>query len=129
MSSEIRNAIVAGNENLMAAMSRGDAVAMAALYTENGQVLAPNRAAVSGRQAIQSFWQSAIQMGIKAVRLETLEVEGQGATASEVGRFTLQGDGGLALDSGKYIVIWKQEAGQWKLHRDMWNSSRPTPGQ
>ena len=129
MSTEIRNAIMAGNEKLMAAASRGDATAMAALYTENGQVLPPNSDAVSGRQAIQSFWQGAIQMGIKAVKLETVEVENYGTTANEVGRFTIQGEGGQVVDSGKYVVIWKQEAGQWKLHRDIWNSSRPAPGQ
>lgn len=125
MSTEIRNAIIAGNEKLMAAASKGDAATMAALYTENGQVLPPNSDAVSGRSAIQSFWHGAIQMGIKAVRLETLEVEGQGTTANEVGRFTLQGENGQVVDSGKYVVIWKQEAGQWKLHRDIWNSSKP----
>ena len=129
MSTEIRNAILAGNEKLMAAASRGDAAAMAALYTENGHVLPPNSDAVNGRSAIQSFWQGAIQMGIKAVKLETLEVEGHGATANEVGKFILQGEGGRVVDSGKYVVIWKQEAGQWKLHRDIWNSSRPAPGQ
>jgi len=129
VSTEIRNAIMAGNEKLMAAASRGDATAMAALYTENGQVLPPNSDAVSGRQAIQSFWQGAIQMGIKAVKLETVEVENYGTTANEVGRFTIQGEGGQVVDSGKYVVIWKQEAGQWKLHRDIWNSSRPAPGQ
>jgi hypothetical protein len=29
------------------------------------------------------------------------------------------------LDQGKYIVIWKREKGQWKLHRDIFNSSVP----
>ena len=31
------------------------------------------------------------------------------------------------LDEGKYIVIWKREAGQWKLHRDILNRSMPLP--
>jgi uncharacterized protein (TIGR02246 family) len=127
MSTEIRDAIMAGNEKLMAAASRGDAAGMAALYTENGQVLPPNSDVVSGRQAIQSFWQGAIRMGIKAVKLETVEVESHGTTANEVGKFTIQGEGGLVVDTGKYVVIWKQEAGQWKLHRDIWNGSRPVP--
>jgi ketosteroid isomerase-like protein len=68
-------------------------------------------------------------MGIKAVMLETVEVEDYGHTAHEVGKYTIQGEGGQVTDTGKYVVIWKQEAGQWKLHRDIWNSSRPAPGQ
>jgi len=45
-----------------------------------------------------------------------------------VGTFTLKGKGGQELDAGKYIVIWKREDGQWKLHRDIFNSSLPAPG-
>jgi ketosteroid isomerase-like protein len=29
------------------------------------------------------------------------------------------GDGDKVLDSGKYIVVWKRQDGQWKLHRDI----------
>jgi len=29
------------------------------------------------------------------------------------------------MDQGKYIVIWKQVEGEWKLHRDIWNTSMP----
>jgi ketosteroid isomerase-like protein len=128
-STDIRYAIVAANGQLMEAFSRGDAVSAAAAYTEQGQVLPPNGEVVAGKQAIQTFWQGAMDMGIKTVTLETNEVEGYSNTAHEVGRYTLQGDGGRVLDTGKYVVIWKQEAGQWKLHRDIWNSSRPAPVQ
>ena len=61
------------------------------------------------------------------VQLEAVETEGYGDTASEVGKYTLEGEGGQVLDRGKYIVIWKQEEGQWKLHRDIFNSSQPAP--
>jgi uncharacterized protein (TIGR02246 family) len=126
---ELRAAIAAPIEQFMAAFRRGDAAATAAVYTEDGQVLPPNSEVVSGRQAIQTLWQGAMDMGIKAVNLETVEVEGHGHTAHEVGKYTLQGPEGQVLDTGKYVVIWKQEAGQWKLHRDIWNSSRPASGQ
>jgi uncharacterized protein (TIGR02246 family) len=124
----LRAAIAAPIAQFMTA-SRGDAAGAAAVYTEDAQVLPPNSEAVSGRQAIQTLWQGAIDMGIKAVNLETVEVEGHGHTAHEVGKYTLQGTEGQMLDTGKYVVIWKQEAGQWKLHRDIWNSSRAASGQ
>ena len=128
-STEIRDAIAAAIETFMAAFSRGDAAGCAALYTEQGQLLPPNSDVIAGKQAIQTFWQSAMHMGIAAATLETAEVEGHGHTANEVGTYILQGAGGQVLDTGKYVVIWKQEAGQWKLHRDIWNSSRPAAGQ
>ena len=129
MAQEIRDAIVAANETFMTAFSRGDAASIAAAYTERGQILPPNSDVIAGRQGIQTFWQGVMNMGLKGVKLETVEVEGYGSAANEVGRYTLQGEGGQVVDTGKYVVIWKLEAGQWKLHRDIWNSSRPAPGQ
>jgi uncharacterized protein (TIGR02246 family) len=128
-STEVHDAIAAANENFMTAARRGDAAGLAALYTENGQVLPPNSDFVTGRAAIQVFRQAVIDMGIKEAKLEIIEVEGHGDTAIEVSRFTLYGEAGKELDKGKYIVIWKQEQGQWKLHRDIFNSSMPAPAQ
>ena len=125
---EVRAAIVAGVESFMDAFRRGDAEGLAALYTENGQVMPPNSDFVTGRQAVQMFWQAVMDMGIKEAKLEILEVEGHGDTAIEVSTFTLLGEEGQVLDKGKYMIIWKQEEGQWKLHRDIFNSSMPAPG-
>lgn len=128
-STELRGAIAAANDNFMAAANRGDAAGIAALYTENGQVLPPNADLVTGKQAIQTLWQAVLDMGIKEVKMEIVEVEGHGDTAIEISTYTLKGEGGQVLDQGKYMVIWKQEDGQWKLHRDIFNSSMPPPGQ
>lgn len=127
-STEVRDAIAAANENFMATFKMSDAAGMAVLYTENGQVMPPNGDFVTGKQAIQTFWQALMDMGIKGIKLEIIEVESLGDTAIEVSTFTLQGEGEQVLDKGKYIVIWKQEGGQWLLHRDIFNSSMPAPG-
>ena len=122
---DVREAIVAADETFISTFNRGDAAGIADLYTKNGQFLPPNSDFVTGKQAIQATFQAFMDMGVKAVKLEAIEVEGYGDTASEVGRYTLEGKGGQVLDQGKFIVIWKQEAGQWKLHRDIINSSMP----
>ena len=124
-STDIHDAIVAADQTFMTTFGRGDAAGLAALYTENGQFLPPNSDFVTGKQAIQATFQAFMDMGIKAIKLETIEVEGYGDTASEVGRYTLEGEGGQVLDQGKFIVIWKHKAGQWKLHRDIINTSMP----
>ena len=55
---------------------------------------------------------------------ESLEVESAGALAYEMGRYTLYA-GDNDVDKGKYVLIWKREAGQRRIHRDIVNSSRP----
>jgi ketosteroid isomerase-like protein len=62
---EVRAAIVTANETFMAAFSRGDAAALAASYTGDGQLLPPHSDIITGKQAIEAFWQSAMDMGIK----------------------------------------------------------------
>ena len=61
--------------------------------------------------------------GVKGVSLVTVEVEGHGDTAHEIGTFELRGADAKVLDHGKYVVIWKKNGSSWKLHRDIWTTS------
>jgi len=123
------DAIVAANEQFMTAFSNSDDAALAALYTEDAKLMPSNSDFVSGNEAVRAFWKSVFDMGIKKATLETLEVEGMGDTACEVGKYTLFTEGEQVADSGKYVVIWKMVNGQWKLHRDIWNTSMPAQPQ
>lgn len=116
--------IQAANRGFMEAFRRRDAAAIAELYTRDGQLLPANSDVVTGTDPIRAFWQGAMDMGIEEVVLETAELEGHGDVAYEVGRYTLRA-GGEAADHGKYLVIWRREGGSWKLHRDIWTTSRP----
>ena len=51
------------------------------------------------------------------------DVDASGETAVEVGRYRLTA-GDAEADHGKYIVVWKNVDGRWKLHRDIWNTSK-----
>lgn len=118
-------AIVAANGRFMRAFERGDAGAIAALYTDEGQLLPPAGEVVAGREHIRAFWQGAMDGGVAGAALDIAEVEDHGETATEVSRYTLFGAGRQPLDRGKYIIIWKRERGEWKMHRDIFNSSVP----
>jgi ketosteroid isomerase-like protein len=124
---DVRAAIEANNKVFSAAVARGDAAAVAALYTSAAQALPPGGEIARGRDAIQKAFLGMIDAGATDLTLGTLEVEAHGDTAHEVGTWALKAKDGTALDKGKFIVIWKKEAGQWRLHRDIWNSSTPPP--
>jgi len=124
---DIHDAIMAANGRFMDAFSRGDTEGLASLYTDEGQVLPPGNEVITGKGGIQGFWQAVVEKGIKSAKLETLELNEYTDTAVEVGKYTMGGKGQV-LDQGKYIVIWKRKDGQWKLHRDIWNTSMPAQG-
>lgn len=122
---DARAAIETANRAFEGAVTKGDGAAMAALYTAQAQLLPFGSDVVSGTPAIAKFWQGVIDSGIAGGSLKTLEVEAHAGTAHEVGQYELKGKAGQVLDRGKYVVIWKQEGGRWKLHRDIWTSSMP----
>ena len=126
--SEFDSAMEAGHEAFMTTFNCGDAAGVAALYTEDAQLLPPNADFVTGRAAVEAFWQGLMDRGIKSMRLITGELEDHGETAIDVGRYKLFGEGERELDQGKYIVVLKRVDRQWKLHRDIFNSSNPPPG-
>jgi uncharacterized protein (TIGR02246 family) len=124
-----RTAIEANTKQFVEAFNKGDAAAVANMYTMDARVLPPNAEMVEGRGNIQKFWQGAMTAGVKMVSLETVHVETQGNVAVEVGRYTTTnpGAGGTTTtDKGKYVVIWKREGGSWKLAVDIFNTNIPT---
>ena len=127
-SGDVRTAIEAANAKFGAAWGKKDAAALTALYTTTAILLPPNGVSSTGSQAILEFWKSALPGAPAVGTLTTVEVESHGDTAHEVGTYQLSLADGKVADKGKYVVIWKREGGQWKLHRDIWNSDVPAAG-
>lgn len=121
----IRDTLVRQVAIFMDTFRRRDAAGMGELYTEEGQLLPPNGGIVQGRQAIAGFWRAVMEMGIHSLDMQVGEVEQHGDTAIEVSTAGLLLEGGEVADEIKYVVVWKRERGEWKLHRDIWNSNRP----
>jgi len=108
------------NRTFEDAARKGDLDTLASLYTRDAIALPPDGPFVRGRDAIKSMWGSvAQQLGLKDVRLETVELEIVGDSACEVGEAKLALANGPAVV--KYVVVWKKVDGAWRLHRDIWN--------
>lgn len=119
---DVREAVKDGHARFAAALRNGDTVALAGLYTVDGQVLAPDLEPVRG-PAIREYWTSLLGTGVQDVRLESVELDVHGDTAIELGEFALLGVAGALMENGKYLVVWKHDRGVWRMHRDIWNSS------
>lgn len=125
---DYRAQIEAANRKVHETLALQDATAIANLYTVDGWMLPPNQDFVRGREEIAKFWEVALMLGgDRGMTTTTIEVDGAGDTANEVGRYVFKSDDGKVVDEGKFIVIWKLVDGEWKLHRDIFNSSFPPP--
>ena len=109
------------NEAFEQAVAAGDVDALAALYTPNAMLMAPNAPVAQGQDAIRSAFEGMLAE-VGTLDLTSNEIEAFGDTAFEVGGYVLEGPDGAHLDHGKYIVIWKRTPDGWKLHRDIFNS-------
>jgi ketosteroid isomerase-like protein len=122
-SDSVRQALDAKNRAFEQAVNAGDlARAAREVYTKNARVLPPGAPMVEGREAVAEFWTAAAaQLGIKQVRLETVELDAHAGHAHEIGRAHLTlASGETAI--GKYVVLWKQEDGDWRWDVDIWNT-------
>lgn len=120
--SAVRTAIERGLAQWVAAAERGDAAAMAALYTEDAMILGAGQPPITGRAAIEKGFEQALPV-LREPRFTTEEVETSGPLAYERGHYerTLVAPGADPIhDRGKYMIVWKRSGdGVWRLHRGM----------
>ena len=123
-------AVRAADQKFEQAFNRGDAAAVAAMYTPDGAVLPPGAARADGREAIERFWRGAIDAGVGDITLRPEEVAESGDLAYEVGSATLKPRAsGAPPVSVKYVVVWRRgQDGVWRLHRDIWNPNPQAAG-
>ena len=128
--SAVRAAIERLGTRFAEAYASGDARAVAAFYTEDAIAFPPGGDMVKGRQAIQQMWQSTMDSGVKSLSFNVVDVGTSGDLAHETGTAVLkvheQGKEPTTA-SIKYVVVWKRQGDDWKLHRDIWNDLPAVP--
>jgi uncharacterized protein (TIGR02246 family) len=114
------------NQAFVTAFAKGDAQAVAGLYASRAQVFPPHSDVLESADTIRAFWQGVMDMGVREATLETVDIEPVSDTmAIERGRYTLSLESGALADAGKYLVVWTQQDGVWKIYRDIWNTNQP----
>ena len=120
----VRAAIEQAGVRFAEAYGRGDAKAVAAFYTADAIAFPPGGEMAKGRDAIQQMWQSTMDSGVKSLSFTVVDVGTSGDVAYETGTVVLniQPPGkDSTTASAKYVVVWKKQGNDWKLHRDIWN--------
>ncbi len=104
----------------------GDSVALAAHYHSDAELLFSNSDPIKGKD-ILSAWGSFVRSGVKHFTFTTTDIVGCEGLLVETGLYEMSGENKTLIDKGKYVVVWKQENGIWKLYRDIGNSNLPAP--
>jgi uncharacterized protein (TIGR02246 family) len=125
----VAEAVAQSNRRFADAAARGDARAMASVYTDDADLLPPNAEELRGQVAIERFWQGAIEMGVCDVELETLKLEPAEGLAYEIGRYTLcfeTEQSVPATDLARYVVIHRRQPdGSWQRAVEIFNWTTP----
>jgi ketosteroid isomerase-like protein len=121
----VRDQIIDAYEAWNEAFNRGDAGAVAALYTENAKLLPPAHQLVEGQRAIEAFWDGLLEAGVTGHRLELLAAEGDQRGAVGAARLSARGKGGHGGEqtfAGSAVHVFeRQQDGGLKLWLHTWN--------
>ncbi len=123
---DVTTEIEEANKAFMDIRKSGDAEALSMFYTIDAKLFPANGELVVGREAIKAFISEDLATASSEILFETISAYGYGDMAIEEGKYKVN-VGSQEVDMGKYIVTWKKEDGQWKLHQDIWNSDLPLP--
>lgn len=121
----VKTAIAASNISYGNCFATGDSVLFVSHYTSDACINPSNMPKMCGPQSINAFFTGGYKMGIRGIKLTTDEVMGSKDAVAETGTYEIFADKAMSIDKGKYIVIWKEENGKWKMHRDIWNTDMP----
>jgi uncharacterized protein (TIGR02246 family) len=118
--------IMQSNEKLMKAFKTIDSVGVANCFTTDAKLMCSNRPSIEGKENIMRYFSNMMRTGIKEIDLKTIKILGDSSVLAEEGTYLFSDSQKEQIDKGKYIVLWKQEAGNWKMYRDMWTSDLPS---
>jgi len=106
------------------AVADGDADAIAALYTPNAMVMAPDMPPIQGHDAIRDHFAGILASGIDGLDIQTVEVNRFDDIAIRRSNGILSA-GGQVVDRAKTLEVWALVNGEWLYARDMYSSNGP----
>jgi uncharacterized protein (TIGR02246 family) len=124
--------LVAIMDSYAAGLRANNVEALVGLYTSNGVFMRDNMPAVVGREALRAAYRevfATLKVELKFTIQET-EVSGDMAwlRATTAGRLKVLSSGVESDDAFNLVVIFRREAGAWKIRNYIYATSRPGTG-
>jgi uncharacterized protein (TIGR02246 family) len=116
------------NAQWVSALAEKNLDAIVQLYAPDGRFMPPNAPGVKGHRAIRKAWKPILEIpGVFLIfKPMSIEIAEGMDMASDVGTYLLSFDGanGRREQRGKYLVVWKKVAGEWKVAADIFNADQ-----
>ena len=93
-------------------------------YADNSVFMPPNAPLLRGRDPLKSFYTDLAARWTE-LKMEPEDVAGHGPIAYQSGTYTLTGT--EARDRGKYLIVMRNMAGNWRVEYTAWSSDLPKP--
>jgi ketosteroid isomerase-like protein len=118
-----QQAIRAATSMLETAFNAKDVEKILTVYTENAVFMPPNKPLLRGRASLKSFYDGQMTAGSKDLKMTPADVSGHGPLAYESGAYSMTN--GTVPDRGKYLFIFRNTNGNWKIEYTSWSSDLP----
>ncbi|MAD98080.1 MAG: DUF4440 domain-containing protein [Flavobacteriaceae bacterium] len=93
-------------------------------YTEDAKIFPSNKDIIAGKQNIIKYWILPKGFRTKYHKITPQEIKVIGDEAYDYGYYegtTARPNGSESNWKGKYVIIWKKVADDWKIYLDIWN--------
>jgi ketosteroid isomerase-like protein len=123
----VKNHIIEMNKTYGNRFMTNDTAFYTERYCKDAAVYSPQVPAVKGREAIINFFYQDGNNKEAKIELPAGDIYGNAELVVEEGTYNFPDGKGGSVDKGKFIALWKQEDGKWKLFREIWNTDIKTP--
>lgn len=119
------------NKKWLEAIVAKDASAIANIYAEDGAMLPPNAAKLTGRESIKAMWTDLVKIPGFALTFESQNIvlarSGDLAVDTQTYKLVTGEGASQTTEVGKGVVTWTKRNGQWLVLTDMFSSDTPPP--
>lgn len=122
-----RQLIAQQNKRFTDAHLTGDVATIDSMFAPDAKSYPPGAAAVSGLPAMHDFTVEYIKAGLTEFREETTDFYGNAEYVVDAGTYVATYGPGHVTERGKYLNVWQQVNGSWKIKANMWNTDPPAP--
>lgn len=124
-----RRLIAQQNERFTKAHITGDIALIDSMFTPDAKSYPPGSAAVTGFPALHDFTVEYVKAGVTEFREETTDFYGNAEYVVDAGTYVVTYGPAHVTERGKYLNVWTQVDGNWRIKSNMWNTdaAAPTP--